>query len=625
MCCVLLSSVEFVGAYASLASFFEWPASGAIVPWFLAGTVVIVIGFIIVAKRRRGARAGDAIMESGTAKPSVAASVPAGSTTPPQTTPVSAGVPGRPRTARPTAGPPAPVPAATGPGVAKVEGGSGAIIGIDLGTTNSLVAVFDDTGRARVVYNRDGDNLTPSAVYFENESTMVAGKEAYKLRGTNDPRVVTQFKRDMVTKKTYDVLGKSFSPSQLSAVILKRIAEDVEHEYGKVTSCVVTIPANFTHEAREATVSAAVAAGLPNPTLVNEPTAAALYYAVNSPSKLWGNYIIYDFGGGTFDCTIVKVQGTDIEVVASEGVAKLGGADIDLALQTLVIEKATSSHNCEDVVVDLLDCEDKKKSLSSRTTVRFMLVSPSRGGLAIEVTREELNQAIERFNQAAMFAVQAALDVAKLSAKDIRDVFMAGGSSRIPLFQEAMARLFGKRPVIRVNPDEAIALGAALYAGLKTQKQQLTPVQQDAITKLVVQERAPYNYGVVFAQLNQQTGEYEHKNRTLIRKGEKIPCEVADPFYTIEDGQTRVRCQLTCSAQEETDLRFVKIVKTADLQLPAGRPCNQEIMITYAIDEAGRMRCSFKDSATGKITTLDLSYKELSGVADTKVGAVQIH
>ena len=245
-----------------------------------------------------------------------------------------------------------------------------AIIGIDLGTTFSAVATLDETGRPMIVHNPDGGNIMPSCV-TENEGVIVVGEFAQRTWGNAPDKAAARFKRDMGTSSTHTVNGREFTPTELSTFVLKKLIQDAAAVIGPIREAVVTIPANFAHEAREATMSAAKAAGLNVRFIINEPTAAALYYAFKSGDGLSGNYAVYDLGGGTFDVSIIRVDGQNVEVLASNGVSKLGGDDFDDALCEIVARKYRDLAGEETEPDDYTknDAEEDKKSLSRRRRV----------------------------------------------------------------------------------------------------------------------------------------------------------------------------------------------------------------------------------------------------------------
>jgi molecular chaperone DnaK len=477
-------------------------------------------------------------------------------------------------------------------------------VGIDLGTTFSAVATIDETGRPTIVHNEAGTNITPSCVVESSDGVMEVGEFARRQWGSAPDTAAARFKRDMGTSVKHEINGKEFTPTQLSTFVLKKLKADTESAVGEIGEAVVTIPANFAHEAREATMAAAKAAGLNVRFIVNEPTAAALYYAFKSGEDLGGIYAVYDLGGGTFDVSIIQVDGQDVEVLASNGVAKLGGDDFDAALQKLVQRKF---ENLYDQVLEpddftKIDAEDEKKALSKRKQVTIRVAKQ-----LIDIKRDEFEEAISAFITQAEMLCEVTMQEAGVVAEDIQEVFLVGGSSRIPQVKESVVKVFGKEPTATANVDEVVALGAALYAGYKGDDAHLSTVQRNAIQKIRVSESTGKCFGTISLGRNEARNEIELTNSILIRKGEKIPCSVTESFYTVHEGQEAVNCQVTESTSLETDPRFVNVIWNGDLTLPPGRPAEQEIKVTFAYDENQIMRCSFVDVASGKTTTVDLS------------------
>ena len=490
-----------------------------------------------------------------------------------------------------------------------------AFIGIDLGTTYSAVATIDETGRPSIVANRDGHNITPSCV-TESEGVVEVGEYARRTWGNAPSRAAARFKRDMGTSNLHSINDKTFTPTELSGLVLKKLLQDTEKSIGSVGEAVVTIPANFAHEARDATMTAARAAGLNVKYIINEPTAAALYYAFKTGDTLSGMYAVYDLGGGTFDVSIIRVDGQDIEVLASNGVSKLGGDDFDDVLIEIVNRKYKEATN-EDMDADDFtknDAEDEKKSLSrrKRTTAKV-------GKVLIDISREEFEEAISSKVTQAEMLCESTMDEAGAEVTDVRGVFLAGGSTRIPLVQESIKRVFKQDPVSSVNVDEVVALGAALYAAYKGDQTKLTAAQQTSIAKIQVAESTAKCFGTISIGHDEARGEATLTNNILIRKGEKIPCSTTESFYTVHDGQESVQCRVTESTAPETDPRFVKVIWEGDLALPAGREANQEIKVAFAYDENQMMKCSFVDVATNRKTTIDLSMSAHTGNAAEEI------
>lgn len=486
----------------------------------------------------------------------------------------------------------------------------GAYVGIDLGTTFSAISQIDETGRPSILHNAEGQNITPSCVAIYDGEIHV-GEQARKAWGIDESNVVARFKRDMGSTKTFDLDGKKFSSTELSAAVLKKLKTDAEAQIGEISEAVVTIPANFSQEAREATMDAAKQAGLNVNYIINEPTAAALYYAFKSGEELSGIYAVYDLGGGTFDVSVIQISGQDVDVLASNGVARLGGDDFDRACREIVSKKYQGEYGRELEHDDYLinDAEEEKKSLSLRKRVIAKV-----GRQVLEIRREEFEDSISHWVTQAEMLCEATIEEAGVEPRDIRGVFLAGGSTRIPAVRESIKRVFGQEPISTENVDEVVALGAALYAAYKSDRKNLSVAQEDAIKRIKVTESTNKCFGTFSIGFNENKARYENQNSILIRKGEKIPCSVTESFYTVADNQTAVNCVVTESTSPETDPRFVKIIWQGDLELPSGRPEGQEVQVTFGYDDSQMMFCRFKDVESGREKSIDLSMAASKGI-----------
>ncbi len=477
-------------------------------------------------------------------------------------------------------------------------------IGIDLGTTYSAVATIDDTGRPTIVHNDSGDNITPSCVVEESPGVMLVGEFARRQWGSAPETAASRFKRDMGTSITHSINGQEFTPTQLSTFILKKLLKDTNSSLGEIGEAVVTIPANFAHEARDATMAAAKAAGLNVKYIINEPTAAALYYAFKNGEDLSGIYAVYDLGGGTFDVSIIRVDGQEVEVMATNGVHKLGGDDFDAALQKLVQNKfkEITGEDLEEDDFTKNDAEEEKKSLSKRKQVTVRVAKQM-----VDIKREEFEEIISTYVTQAEMLCEATIGEAEINVQDVKGVFIAGGSTRIPLVTESITKIFKQEPISTVNVDEVVALGAALYAAFKGDQSNLSTVQQNAIKKIQVSESAGKCFGTISLSRNRSREELELTNSIIIKKGEKIPCSITQSFFTAYEGQDGINCKVTESTSAETDPRFVNIIWEGSLDLPPNRPQNQEIKITFSYDDNQVMKCSFVDVETGKEEKVDLT------------------
>ncbi len=498
-----------------------------------------------------------------------------------------------------------------------------AFIGIDLGTTFSVVATIDESGRPVIVHNSEGSNLTPSCVYENDDGNLEVGEEArreFKCE-KKDERSAGGFKRDMGESKIYKIKSREFTPTELSTLVLKKLIKDASKVIGEIGEAVVTIPANFSTEAREATMVAAKAAGLNTRYIINEPTAAALYYSFKHGEELHGNYAVYDLGGGTFDISIIRVAGQDVKVLASNGIPKLGGEDFDRKLQEVVDAKykEITGSSVESGDFSEHDAEQDKISLSARKKVMRRVNHEG-----IDISREHFEESISTFIYQAEMVCEKTVEEAKLEISDIKAVLLAGGSTRIPLVHESIKRVFKQDPVSSANVDEVVALGAALYAAYKGDQSNLSAVQRKSLQRIKVVEATAKCFGTISLVQGDINSEVVLANVVLIHKGEKIPCSVAESFYTTQNNQESVRCTITESTNPEKDLTFVNIIWEGELALPSGRPQGQEIKVTFSYDDNQIMKCSFVDVGTGKETKVDLSMTASKTVDHDKLDKLRI-
>ena len=481
------------------------------------------------------------------------------------------------------------------------------IIGIDLGTTTTLVARFNEAGKPEMTNNTEGVDITPSVIQIDDSGSVIVGTEAKKFLGTGQPNVFAEFKREMGSDKSWPIGDKTVTPVELSALLLKKVVADYTEQYGQPQSVVITWPANYRNEQREATKEAAARAGLKVEYYIEEPTAAALYYATDT--ALDGKYLVYDFGGGTFDVTLIEAHGNTITVLYQDGVQQLGGKDLDNALLKIIGEKFRAKTSDEfdavDCNFDKLAVESAKHTLSTKDKTSIRLVSAKHGPIVIDLSRDEFEAGISHLVSQAEMACENVLRCGKddpalhVKKSDIKDIFMAGGTSRVPAMQASVERLFGKKPKVK-NPAQAIAMGAAIYAAHKASGGTLNALQGQAVANIDVSLIAPHFFGT---SVYRDSGLY---NDTVISKGTKLPCREERTYYTMRDNQTKVDCDVTQSAIEEENCEYVTKIWEGSLELPSGRPANQPIKVIYAYDLNGTMQCSFEDVKTNKVTKVDI-------------------
>lgn len=467
------------------------------------------------------------------------------------------------------------------------------VLGIDLGTTFSVVAYVDSHGKPQVIKNRLGDATTPSVVLFEDGGAVV-GIVAKDQSIVNADAVVQFVKRHMgdanFTFRSPD--GKRYRAEEISALVLRSLKEDAEAVLGRACEfAVITVPAYFDDSQRKATQDAARIAGLNALRIINEPTAAALAYGVEGVGRP-EHVLVYDLGGGTFDVTILRVADGQIDAITTDGDRELGGKDWDDALIKRVrrelAEKGASGIDSDPNLVQELreKCEKAKIQLSSREKAAVPIAVGSKR-FNIEVLRSEFEHDTETLVQRTIALAEGCLDVANLTWQDLDKVLLVGGSSRLPRVAQEIERVSGKRPSRELDPDLVVACGAALL-GAKTPIPsiggELLPIAAAAMPDMAVRDICSHSLGTI---ANDEQG--VERNNVIIPKDTTLPCVESEEFLTSQDGQTAVNVRITQG--EGDDLEYVKIVGAAELTIPPyprGAPIR--IQLSYDIDAIIRVR-----------------------------------
>ncbi len=485
------------------------------------------------------------------------------------------------------------------------------IVGIDLGTTMSAIAVLNSVGKPEIVPNKDGERITPSVIFFESNNKTLIGEEAKNQAGMDPHLVAKEFKREMHNDNyRFSVHGSQYTASELSSFILKKLTQDASKQVGPITDVVISVPAYFKESQRNATIEAGKLAGLNVAAIINEPTAAALYYA--SIADIKGRGLVYDLGGGTFDVTVTDTNGKDIKIVASSGDHHLGGVDFDLAMLELMEEKykkekGGSLYSDEGSRHDfLLEAEDLKKSLSSRASKKIKLDGDN-GKIVLEFTQQEFEEKISTYISRTELLVEQVLYEAKSEPEDIDYILLVGGSTRIPVVKKSIKKLMGKEPISSVNVDEAVALGAAIKAGIVMVKENPNNVSltiANEVNNLNVVDVANHSYGTISRHFDETIQAFILKNSILIRKNTPLPCSETDTFYTIYEGQDAVDISITQG--EDSDPDFVDTIHEETMDLPGNRPEGQPIEFIYTYDENQMMKCTFKDINSGTVKEVSI-------------------
>ena len=479
------------------------------------------------------------------------------------------------------------------------------IVGIDLGTTNSLIAYFDRENGATIIPNRLGNRLTPSIVSFDEDGTIYVGETAKERRITHSGQTVEVFKRDMGSTRKWVIYGNEYTPTELSAIVLRTLKEDAEKYLGEeITEAVISVPAYFNEYQRKATKIAGKMAGLKVERLISEPTAAAIAYGVNADSDNT-NIMVFDLGGGTFDVSLLEMDEGIMEVHCVAGDNFLGGEDF-----TKVIYNMFLNHN--EIDTDILSSQTRnhiskqaelcKLALSSES-VATMRCKVNDEIIDMNITRDEFNEECQVLLEKIKKPIVRSLRDSKMTIEDIDRVVMVGGSTRLPIIRSYVATLVKKIPDYSMNPDEVVVIGACMQAAMKE--------RNEAVEDLILTDVCPYTLGTGVINRNGSSELYS----PIIQRNTTVPVSKTREYCTVSDYQKKIKIGVYQGENRLVDNNLM--IDDIEIDVPANKAGRESISVTFTYDVNSLLEVILKSKSTGEVvkkiirsTECDISEEE---------------
>ena len=461
------------------------------------------------------------------------------------------------------------------------------IVGIDLGTTNSLIAYFDKENGATIIPNRLGNKLTPSVVSFDEDGTIYVGETAKERRITHSMRTVEVFKRDMGSKRVWNIGDKQYTPTDLSALVLRTLKEDAESYLGEeITEAVISVPAYFNEHQRKATKLAGKLAGLKVERLISEPTAAAIAFGVNNSADNT-TIMVFDLGGGTFDISLLELDDGIMEVHCVTGDNFLGGEEFT----KVIYNKFIRTHNLEE---EMLSAQTKNhiskqaeacKLALSDDIVTTMKCKINDEMLEMTLTRDEFREDCEGLLERIKKPISRSLRDSKMTIEDIDRVVMVGGSTRLPLVRSYVGALLKMLPDYSVNPDEVVAIGACMQADMKE--------RNEAVEDLILTDVCPYTLGTGIINKNGSSDLYS----PIIQRNTTVPASRTKTYFTVHDYQKKLSIGIYQGENRLVDNNL--LIDTITIDVPPNKAGMESVSVTFTYDVNSLLEVIVKSKSTG--------------------------